>query len=202
VRVISATHRNLEALVASSQFRQDLYYRLNVFPIELPPLRERPTDIPLLVQHFIARFTPITGRRVVRVDDSFMDALLSYSWPGNVRELENLVERAMVLCTDGVLTRAELQFNPAMPPEGTAVTPPPVQVTPVPIENRPLSERLQEEERRNILKAIESASGNMAEAARMLGIPRSTLYYRMRKHDLLHLLPYKWTRNAADEPES
>lgn len=204
VRVISATHRNLESLVASSHFRQDLYYRLNVFPIELPPLRERPTDIPLLVQHFITKFTPVTGRNVTRIDDSFMNALLAYSWPGNVRELENLIERAMVLCTNGVLTQAELQFNPCMPQENTALTPPPVMVTPIPsgfnpLDGRPLTERLQEEERRNILRAIETAAGNMAEAARHLGIPRSTLYYRMRKHDLLHLLPYKWTRSGTDE---
>ena len=194
VRVISATHRNLEALVSSAGFRQDLYYRLNVFPIELPPLRERPTDIPLLVQHFIARFSPITGKHILRVDDSFMTTLQGYHWPGNVRELENLVERAMVLCADGQLTDEDLQFNPAIPAEGTAqITPPPV------VEPRPLPGLLQDEEKKGILRAIEASAGNMAAAARLLGMNRSTLYYRLKKHDLLHLLPYKWSRSPDEE---
>jgi len=194
VRVISATHRNLEALVSSSVFRQDLYYRLNVFPIELPPLRERPGDIPQLVHHFISRFSPITGKYILRVEDNFMEQLLGYHWPGNVRELENLVERAMVLSSEGVLTGEDLQFNPAIPQEGTAqITPPPV------MEPRPLPGLLQDEEKKGILKAIEASSGNMAAAARLLGMNRSTLYYRLKKHDLLHLLPYKWSRTPEEE---
>ncbi|PKN45890.1 MAG: Fis family transcriptional regulator, partial [Deltaproteobacteria bacterium HGW-Deltaproteobacteria-17] len=194
VRVISATHRNLEALVSSAGFRQDLYYRLNVFPIELPPLRERPGDIPLLLQHFISRFSPITGKHILRIEDTFMEQLLGYHWPGNVRELENLVERAMVLSSDGVLTGDDLQFNPAIPQEGTAqITPPPV------MEPRPLTGLLQDEEKKGILKAIEASSGNMAAAARLLGMNRSTLYYRLKKHDLLHLLPYKWSRGPEEE---
>jgi transcriptional regulator with GAF, ATPase, and Fis domain len=194
VRVISATHRNLEALVSSAGFRQDLYYRLNVFPIELPPLRERPGDIPLLLQHFISRFSPITGKHILRIEDTFMEQLLGYHWPGNVRELENLVERAMVLSSDGVLTGDDLQFNPAIPQEGTAqITPPPV------MEPRPLPGLLQDEEKKGILKAIEASSGNMAAAARLLGMNRSTLYYRLKKHDLLHLLPYKWSRGPEEE---
>jgi len=195
VRVVSATHRNLEALVSSGAFRQDLYYRLNVFPIELPPLRERPTDVPLLVQHFITRFSPVTGKRVARVDESFMDTLMAYPWPGNVRELENLVERAMVLCSEGVLTGEDLQFNPAIPAEGAVVvTPPPV------VEPRPLPGLLQDEEKKGILRAIEASGGNMAAAARLLGMNRSTLYYRLRKHDLLHVLPYKWSKSPNEEP--
>ncbi|MBM4320503.1 MAG: sigma-54-dependent Fis family transcriptional regulator, partial [Deltaproteobacteria bacterium] len=97
VRVVAATHRNLEALVAQGQFREDLYYRLNVFPILLPPLRERREDIPLLADHFLERFSCQLGREVLALCPEAMQALLAYSWPGNVRELENLIERAVIL---------------------------------------------------------------------------------------------------------
>jgi len=98
VRVIAATNRDLQKLVIEGDFRQDLYYRLNVFPIDVPPLRERPEDIPALVHYFIDRFATKTGRAVVGITDGALEQLSGYQWPGNVRELENIVERAVILC--------------------------------------------------------------------------------------------------------
>ncbi|HWE29282.1 MAG TPA: sigma-54 dependent transcriptional regulator, partial [Polyangia bacterium] len=108
VRVVSATHRNLEQLIADGKFREDLYYRLNVFPIVLPPLRERLDDLPRLVEHFVAKFNRVTGKSVRGFDHSALAALAQYVWPGNVRELENVVERAAVLCEAAAIDAASL----------------------------------------------------------------------------------------------
>ncbi len=199
VRVISATHRNLETLVSDGTFRTDLYYRLNVFPVMLPPLRERPADIAPLVQHFISQYSEVTGKRIHRVDHVFLDTLQAYHWPGNVRELENLVERALVLSSGGVLTSADLLFNPSIPVEDKGQPAPTVSPG---VGDLPLPNLLIEEEKRAILKAIEQSGGKMAAAARMLGMNRSTLYYRLRKLELMHLLPGKWTRTPDPEGEN
>ncbi len=98
VRVIAATNRDLEAAVRSGDFREDLYYRLNVFPILVPPLRERKEDIPLLVRHFVRKYAAKTGKPVRETSQKVMDQLMSYDWPGNIRELENVIERAVILC--------------------------------------------------------------------------------------------------------
>src|SRR5215468_10124391 len=103
VRMIAATNRNLEEMLSRNEFRSDLYYRLNVFPIELPPLRERREDVPLLVAHFVQSFANRMYKRIDHIPQETLDALTLYSWPGNVRELQNLVERAAILCHDGVL---------------------------------------------------------------------------------------------------
>jgi two-component system, NtrC family, response regulator AtoC len=187
VRLVSATHRDLETMVSEGKFREDLYYRLNVFPIHLPPLRERATDVPLLCDHFLAKFARSAGKRVTRFDAAAVELLKSYAWPGNVRELENVVERAIIVTRGDVITAADLDFGrrPGAPaPVAGAVAPPAAA-------GLPLTARLQEEERRSIIDAIERAHGNIASAARTLGINRSTLYYRLRKHDLEHLLPTK-----------
>ena len=102
VRVIAATNRDLKQLVAEGKFQEDLYYRLNVIPIVLPPLRERPDDIPVLIDHFVEKHRQRTGKRIERVDPDVIDALRGYNWPGNVRELENTIERAVVLATGPV----------------------------------------------------------------------------------------------------
>jgi len=99
VRVIAATNRDLRAMVADGRFQEDLYYRLSVIPVELPPLRERRDDIPLLVDHFVRKHVGRTGKRIEQVDKPALDALSAYDWPGNVRELENTIERAVVLAT-------------------------------------------------------------------------------------------------------
>src|SRR5438046_2315525 len=103
VRLVAATHRDLETMMAEKQFRSDLYYRLNVFPIEIPPLRERSEDIPLLVRHFVQQFAGRIGRTIGTIPAETMDALAEYAWPGNIRELQNLIERAVILSTGPVL---------------------------------------------------------------------------------------------------
>jgi transcriptional regulator with GAF, ATPase, and Fis domain len=111
VRIIAATNQDLEAAVRSGQFREDLYYRLNVFPIVIPPLRERREDIPMLAQLFVEEFATAMGKRVDAIAKPSMDALNSYGWPGNVRELRNVIERAMILATGPVL-HVEIPHNP------------------------------------------------------------------------------------------
>jgi DNA-binding NtrC family response regulator len=196
VRVVSATHRDLEALIAEGKFREDLYYRLNVFPITLPPLRERTDDIPLLVEHFIQKFSQATGKPVRGADQAAIGELRAYPWPGNVRELENVVERAMILTKGPQLTAADLDFGRRLGAGAAAAA---RTAAPVPAPeggdgSRSFYKRISEQERNEIIAAVERAHGNIAHAARSLGINRSTLYYRMRKHDLEHLLP------TRDEP--
>ncbi len=193
VRVVSATHRDLEALIGEGKFREDLYYRLNVFPITLPPLRDRLEDLPRLVEHFVGKFNRVTGKSVRGFDPSAIGALTSYSWPGNVRELENVVERAIIVARGSDVTASDLDFGRravAVAAAGGSAVP---QVAPSAPGSgpKPLQARLQEQERNEIVAAIERNAGNIAGAARALGINRSTLYYRLRKHGLEHLLPTK-----------
>jgi transcriptional regulator with GAF, ATPase, and Fis domain len=193
VRLISATHRDLERLIAEGKFREDLYYRLNVFPITMPPLRGRPGDIPLLVEHFMQKFARSNGKLVNSADPRAMAALAAYPWPGNVRELENVIERAMILVSGPTLTVADLDFGRRLGMSPSGGTPLGALAEggsgPSGEGGRSLYRRLSEQERNEIISAVERAQGNIAHAARALGINRSTLYYRMRKHDLEHLLP-------------
>ena len=200
VRVISATHRDLEALINEGKFREDLYYRLNVFPITLPPLRDRPGDIAVLVEHFIQKFSQSTGKAVRGADAAALSELVAYPWPGNVRELENVIERALILAKGSTLTSADLDFGRRL---GAGV---PAAITGGASSGvvstgaggggggeggRSFYKRISEQEKNEIVSAVERAQGNIAHAARSLGINRSTLYYRMRKHNLEHLLPTK-----------
>jgi two-component system nitrogen regulation response regulator NtrX len=170
-RVIAATNRQLEEAVSSGGFREDLFFRLNVFPINLPPLRERLEDLPALVAHLAERVRP---RHAVRFTDAALDALASYSWPGNVRELANLVERLSILSgpvVDAAAVRQVLRGTPAAP----ATTPF------MALHGRPLSDALDEFERGLIMAALTQAQHNMAEAARILQTDRANLYRRMRR---------------------
>ncbi len=191
VRVVSATHRDLEAQIVDGKFREDLYYRLNVFPILLPPLRDRLEDLPRLVEHFVAKFNRTTGKTVRGFDPAAIGALTSYSWPGNVRELENVVERAIIVARGAEVAATDLDLGT----RAQRVLPTPAAGIPVALPagggSKPLQARLQEQERNEIVAAIERNTGNIAGAARALGINRSTLYYRLRKHGLDHLLPTK-----------
>jgi len=187
VRIVSATHRDLEKQIADGAFREDLYYRLNVFPIMLPPLRERVSDIPLLAEHFVQKYLPGAGKAVRGLDAGAVAALCAYPWPGNVRELENVIERALILARGSEITAADLEFTRRPPAAGVAAAAPTRPTDGL----RPLGERLHEQERAAIVAAIDAAQGNIAHAARALGINRSTLYYRLRKHGLEHLLPMK-----------
>ena len=166
VRLVAATNRDLEREVREGRFRADLFYRLSVFPLTLPPLRSRPEDIPLLVWHVIARKQARLGRNIERVTDRAMRAFRAYSWPGNIRELENVVERALILSTGAVLT-----IDPLFP--GTR-----------PDASPPTTGLLSEVERRHILDVLEQCGwkvGGKGNAAERLGLNRCTLLSRMKK---------------------
>jgi len=205
VRVISATNRDLETMIEDGTFREDVYYRLNVFPIQLPPLRDRLDDIGILAEHFVAKFARRGSRRFIGLAPDALGKLRSYNWPGNVRELENIIERAMILAKGDRIEAGDLDFGRRAQ---TSQTPPVVveavsaaMATPVTDGNRSLAERLLDEEKREIVAAVDKSGNNIASAARLLGINRSTLYYRMRKHGLEHLLPTKVGVGSAESEE-
>ncbi len=166
VRLVAATHRNLADMVQRSAFRSDLYYRLNVFPILLPPLRARPEDIPALVAHFVEIFGRRMSKPIEHVPPETMSALRSYQWPGNIRELQNLIERAVILSNDGVLP------NP-LPTAGTQG-----------VIISPAATTLKDSERALILQTLVTVGwviGGPAGAAAKLGLKRTTLIHRMMK---------------------
>lgn len=171
VRVIAATNRNLEEAVREGKFRDDLFYRLNVINIHIPPLRDRREDIPLLVHNFIERISPELGRDVNDISEGALKILLNHNWPGNVRELENAVERAIVTCKTKVLTDDDFMFlaNHGNEKKGWAI---PVNLT------------LEEIENQAITATLQRTHGNIKESAAILGIDRSTLYDRIKKYNL------------------
>jgi Nif-specific regulatory protein len=203
VRVVSATNRNLEEMIEKGEFREDLYYRLNVFPVHLPPLRERHGDLPLLVSHFISKFSAAANKLVTGYTEEAMEKMRSYAWPGNVRELENIIERAMILVKGPQLEARNLAFS-RLGNSGTGAVPviqasPEVPAVAAVEGGRPLGEKLQDREKQEIIAAVEKSNSNIAGAARLLGINRSTLYYRMRKLGLEHLLPTKVAVGSVDK---
>jgi len=174
VRVIAATNRNLEEAMAEGQFREDLFYRLNVFPIPVPPLRSRREDLPMLFDHFLARF----GHTFADLTPRAREALFAYSFPGNVRELENMVERAAILAGPGSIDR---QHFPALREQ--TLTASPSDHSPVlKIPEEGLS--LVALEKELIQQALEVSGGNKSQAARLLGLTRRTLYSRLERHGL------------------
>jgi DNA-binding NtrC family response regulator len=194
VRMVSATNRNLEKMIEDGEFREDLYYRLNVFPINLPPLRDRPEDCVPLVSHFISKFARQMGLPPSGTTAEAMAKIREYSWPGNVRELENIIERAMILARGTEIGAAHLDFGRRAAPGHQTGPMPSLAAVAAPVaadEGKSLAERLLDSERKEIIAAVEKSRGNIASAARTLGINRSTLYYRLRKHGLEHLLPTK-----------
>lgn len=166
VRLIAATHRDLAAEVNAGRFRQDLYYRLNVVAIEVPSLRQRREDIPLLAGHFLQRFAERNRKAVKGFTPQAMDLLIHYDWPGNIRELENAVERAVVLLT-GNISERELPLAIAS--------------TPIPLVQSQDIQPLVEVEKEVILAALEKTGGNKTEAARQLGITRKTLLAKLSR---------------------
>jgi transcriptional regulator with GAF, ATPase, and Fis domain len=172
VRIIAATNRNLEKLVHDGTFREDLYYRLSVFPIVLPPLRSRKQDVPHLIQHFLSKSA--LGRNL-RIHPDALDLLLSYDWPGNVRELENVIERAAILAENNYIAPQNL---PKLRPEAeisyAAFQPAETKDT----------VSLMEVEKKAIIAALEKHRGNQTAAAKALKIPRHVLIYRMKKFGL------------------
>jgi formate hydrogenlyase transcriptional activator len=179
-RLIAATNRNLEALVAEQKFRSDLYYRLNVFPVRVPALRERPEDIPLLVRHFVQQFSRRLGKVIDAIASETMSALVAYPWPGNIRELQNVIERAVILSSGPVLTvRSDDLGAPAAQPPAPANGQMRAAAS-----NHNMRETLEEAERQQILAALDKANWVVAGpggAAALLGMKRSTLQSRMQK---------------------
>jgi PAS domain S-box-containing protein len=169
VRIIAATHRDLAALIRKGAFREDLFYRLNVVKLDLPPLRKRKEDIPLLVEHFIARFNRRQGKSVVGIASDVMALLMAHDYPGNVRELENLIERAFVLCGTGRIERGHL------PPELTGQ--PDATQTPT---SDTIAAQTRAAEEQAIRTALEHCGGNRLAAARALGLHKSTLFRKMK----------------------
>jgi two-component system response regulator HydG len=177
VRVVSATNRDLEALVRAGRFREDLFYRLNVVPITLPPLRDRPGDVEELARFFVSRLGSRVGRKVKGIAPEALELLRRHRWPGNVRELENVIEQALVFA-DGELVR------PQDLPEGLRKAPP-APALPVPSGDRSLTEILEDLEKELILAAYERARHVKAETARLLGIKPSALYYKLEKYGIV-----------------
>jgi DNA-binding NtrC family response regulator len=179
VRIVSATNKDLQRAVADALFREDLLFRLNVLPISLPPLRERPGDIPLLVKHFSALHRLRTGRAIPSWTEDAVAAFGRYTWPGNVRELANIVERLAILHAGHSVTEANVAA--VLPVERATRATPAATALPDPVLDRSLSDTLDEYERVLITRALSSAAGNVAEAARRLKTDRPNLYRRMRR---------------------
>jgi two-component system nitrogen regulation response regulator NtrX len=173
VRVLAATNKNLPAEIRAGRFREDLYFRLNVIPISVPPLRERDTDIPLLADHFMAELAREYGRRPKRLDSGALTGLRSYAWPGNVRELRNVIERLIIMVPDNTITLADLAFL-----GGPASTRTEAQGTAEP--TVPLHDARDKFERDYILNALAANQGNISRTAEVLDVERSNLYRKMR----------------------
>ncbi len=170
-RCVAATNKDLEKLIEEGKFRPDLFYRLNVFRIELPPLRERPDDIPVLVNHFVQKFSQAMNKRINRVSPAAMNLLQQQPWLGNVRELENAVERAMVVGQEPELQERDFIFKTQTVANGSSKT-------------------LEDMERAHILRVVEECGGNQSHAAEILDIDRVTLYHKLKK--------YGWTRTPVE----
>jgi len=169
LRIVAATNQDLRLKVARGQFREDLFYRLRVMEIKLPPLRERREDVPLLVSHFIQKFNRKLGKQIKTLSEEALRALTQHDWPGNVRELENVIERAFVLCHQPTITLEQLSddlTSKSRSPMGGAY---------------PLEE---DEEVSSILTALEKTAGNKSRAARLLGLSRKTIYRKIEKYNL------------------
>jgi len=171
VRVIAATNRDLQAAIASGAFRSDLFYRLDVIPIEIPPLRQRRDDIPMLIEYFIARYSRKAGKKIRTIDKKTLELLQSYSWPGNIRELQNVIERSVVVCETDVFS-VDAGWFPAT-----------ISLLREQSLTRPLGKRPAAEERELIEAALEEAQGRISGpsgAAAQLGMPPSTLESKIR----------------------
>src|SRR5216117_49452 len=172
VRIIAATNRDLRQMVADGRFQEDLFYRLNVIPIEIPPLRDRRDDIPVLVEHFVKKHSQRIGRRFERIDEGVLAGLQQYDWPGNVRELENTIERAVVLSPGPVLTARAVSVIGAATPQTTGLP------------SLKLRQNIEWVERETIRRALDSAAGVKKDAAELMGISQRALSYYLAKYRL------------------
>jgi len=196
VRVVAATNRDLPSEVQAGTFREDLYYRLNVIPIQLPPLRERPEDIPLLVDHFLARFNARLDRTLETLTPEAMDAVLAWRWPGNVRELENLMERAVLLADGDRIRLRDLH--------GIGTVDPVSPVSEEDVEELGLKEYVRvytaKLERSRIQRVLGQEEGNVTRASRKLGISRKSLQTKMKEYGLRDL--FGRSGGSSDPQES
>ncbi|MDH4230594.1 MAG: sigma 54-interacting transcriptional regulator, partial [Nitrospirota bacterium] len=167
VRVIAATNKNLAEIIRAGHFREDLYYRLNVINITLPPLRERKEDIPELSQHFLKKYSTKLSKSVAGFSPEVMELFGSYDWPGNVRELENIIERAVILCDSELIGKEDVSI-PAVHEE----------------KETPAGSSLEEMEREHIQRVLQEAEGNQSKASQLLGIDRKTLYLKLKKYGI------------------
>jgi len=170
VRVIAATNRDLRQMVAEGKFQEDLFYRLNVIPIEIAPLRERRDDIPALIEHFVRKHAQRTGRRIERIDDGVLSELQRYDWPGNVRELENTIERAVVLSPGQNISAHSISVLGASTPQATGLP------------TLKLRQNIEWVERETIRRALENAGGVKKDAAELMGISQRALSYYLAKY--------------------
>ena len=180
-RVVVATNRNLEIMLAEGDFREDLFYRLNVFPIVLPPLRERPEDIPLLVQQLLERHADLTGGRVRHISTRVLGEMMTYSWRGNVRELENLITRAMVKTSGDTIERIELPTDETLPAESTDTTTEPSQELPY---KEYLGTILRHAEEKYLVRMLTLCEGNINKVARLMGVDRKTIYRKLAYYSI------------------
>jgi two-component system response regulator PilR (NtrC family) len=183
VRIVCASKRDLEEEMKAGRFRDDLYFRLHVIQIVVPPLRERREDVPVLAMHFIAKFAKEMGKPISRIDGEAMRALLAYDYPGNVRELENIIERATIIETKDVISMASLPPNVTKIDslrEGSV----PVYPEIFDVEGASLDALVDRLEKELLLKALERAGGNRTEAAKLLNISFRSMRYRLDKHGI------------------
>lgn len=171
VRIITATHKNLEEMIARNEFRQDFYFRINVIPIHIPPLRERLADIPLLVRFFIQQLNRMTGKKIGGIEPEVMDLFMAYQWPGNVRELKSALEYAFVISEQQLISIEHLPFQIKQCPveEDEANTP---------------RRRKSPDEKKALIEALKQTSGNQSRAAKLLGVNRVTVWNRMKKYNI------------------
>ena len=169
-RVITATHRNLEKVVQEGQFRDDLYYRINVIKLSIPPLSKRKEDIPLLVDHFVNRFNQLMGRQIIGLSQEALAAFMIYPWPGNVRELENAIEHAFVLCSEDLIGLQHLP--PRVVPENQSVL-------------LPVGLTLKEVEKKAIREALDRNEWKRVATARELGIDKNTLRRKIKRFGII-----------------
>ena len=173
VRVVAATNRDLRQMVGAGKFQEDLFYRLNVIPIAIPPLRERREDIPPLVEHFVHKHAQRAGKRIERIEDGIMPRLQAYDWPGNVRELENTIERAVVLSPTSMLTALTLTVPGGVSTGASASVP-----------SLNLRQNLEWTEKETVRKALDTAKGVKKDAAELMGISQRAMSYYLAKHHI------------------
>jgi two-component system NtrC family response regulator len=173
VRIISATHQDLDARVKEGRFREDLFYRIHVVTLKVPPLRERREDIPILLDHFIEKYARENQKAIEGVSREARDQLMRYDYPGNVRELENIIERAVVISQDPMISTHDLPFQECLETEGSGE----------PDQSGNLHEAMENLERRMIREALEQAESNQSQAARLLGLSERMLRYKLKKYE-------------------